>query len=221
MARVSRWAAGDDDGVIHDVDESLRTFLLRCLPDGARVEFTTPRVEQPDESLLLNGFLYDIREDLSSLTAYSDDIRAIDGSVAARRMPIRRYRLRYLFTAWSGSAAASEHQLLGAVLAGCVQHQTMPADCLAGSLADTGHLVTLRCAPSDEEPVGIDPWVRLGVPPRTILDLVVIAPLIPPAYTDLADAPSEFALRPSPQRRQPPQTPQPGRRPKGRVTEPS
>ncbi|HEX5113630.1 MAG TPA: Pvc16 family protein [Pseudonocardiaceae bacterium] len=208
--------------MIHDVDESLRAFLLRCLPDGARVEFTRPRVDEPAESLLLNGFLFDIREDVSSLAAYSDDIRAIDGTVAVRRMPVRRYRLRYLLTAWTGQdAAVSEHQLLGAVMVGCVEHQTMPADCLAGSLADTGHLVTLRCAPSDEEPVGIDPWVRLGLPPRTTLDLIVIAPLIPPSHTELADAPSEFNLRPGPQRRQPPQLPQPGRRPRGRVTEPS
>jgi hypothetical protein len=202
------------------VDESLRVFLLRCLPDGTRVEFTPPRAEPPDDSLLLNGFLYDIREDVSSLTAYSDDIRSVDGTVAARRMPIRRYRLRYLLTAWT-SAAVSEHQLLAAVLAGCVEHQSMPADCLTGSLADTGHLVTLRCAPADEQPVGVDSWVRLGLPPRTILDLVVIAPLIPPSHGGLPDAPSEFALRPERQRRQPPQLPQPGRRPRGRVTEPS
>ena len=206
--------------MIHDVDESLRVFLLRCLPDGTRVEFTPPRADRPDDALLLNGFLYDIREDVSSLAAYSDDIRSQDGAVAARRMPIRRYRLRYLLTA-GPSSAVSEHQLLGAVLAGCVEHQTVPADCLTGSLADTGHLVTLRCAPADEQPVGIDPWVRLGLPPRTILDLVVIAPLIPPSHGDLADAPSEFDLRPSARRRQPPRLPQPGRRPRGRVTEPS
>lgn len=208
--------------MIHDVDESLRAFLSRCLPDGTRLEFTRPRVDQPAESVLLNGFLYDIREDVSSLAAYSDDIRAIDGTVSARRMPVRRYRLRYLLTAWTAEGAAvSEHQLLGAVLVGCVEHQTLPDDCLAGSLADTGHLVTLRCAPSDDEPVGVDPWVRLGLPPRTTLDLIVIAPLIPPSHGDVAGAPGEFSLRPSQRRPQPPPVAQPGRRPRGRVTEPS
>jgi hypothetical protein len=213
---------GDHGEVIHDVDESLRTFLRRCLPDGTRVEFTRPRFDPPDESLLLNGFLLDIREDVSSLAAYTDDIRSGDGSVTARRAPIRRYRLRYLLTAFAAEdAAVSEHELLGAVLTGCVAHQTVPADCLAGSLADTGYLVTLRCAPSDEQPVGLDPWVRLGLPPRTTLDLIAIAPLIPPSRDDLADAPGEFSLRPSQHRRQPPALPQPGRRPRGRVTEPS
>jgi hypothetical protein len=207
--------------VIHDVDVSLDAFLRRCLPDGTVVTFTQPRADPP-EALLLNGFLYDIREDVSSLAGYSDDIRAIDGTVTARRLPIRRYRLRYLLTAWTAEhAEVTEHELLGAVLAGCVEHQSLPADCLAGSLADAEQLVTLRCAPADEQPVGFDPWARIGVPPRTTLDLVVIAPLVPPAHTDLAEPAGEVNLRPAPKQRREPPTGGPGRRPRGRVTEPS
>lgn len=207
--------------VLHDVDRSLRALLCRCLPDGTAVEFGTPPRVEP-ETLLLNGFLYDIREDVSSLAGYADDIRALDGTVTARRMPIRRYRLRYLLTAWTGTASdVTEHELLAAVLAGCVEHQTIPADCLAGSLSGIEQLVPLRCAPADEQPVGLDGWARLGVPPRTTLDLVVIAPLLPPARTGLAEPPAEFDLRPAasgpPERR----AREAGRRPRGRITEPS
>ncbi|HEX5406188.1 MAG TPA: Pvc16 family protein [Pseudonocardiaceae bacterium] len=211
--------------MIHDVDVSLDAFLRRCLPDGTVVRFVRPRADWPDgtqETLLLNGFLYDIREDVSSLAGYSDDIRAIDGTVTARRLPIRRYRLRYLFTAWTAdTAAVTEHELLGAVLRGCVEHQTLPADCLTGSLAGTDQLVTLRCAPADEQPVGIEPWALTRVPPRTTLDIVVIAPLVPPAHTDLAEPAGEVNLRPAPRRRREPPVSAPGRRPRGRVTEPS
>lgn len=207
--------------MLHDVDRSLRALLCRCLPQGTGVEFGASPPVEPDR-LLLNGFLYDIREDVSSLAGYADDIRAVDGTVTARRMPIRRYRLRYLLTAWVGTASeVTEHELLAAVLAGCVEHQTIPADCLVGSLAGIEQLVTLRCAPADEQPVGLDVWARLGVPPRTTLDLVVIAPLLPPARTGLAEPPAEFDLRPAP-RRSPDRPEQPvGRRPRGRITEPS
>jgi hypothetical protein len=208
--------------VIHDVDVSLRTLLRRSLPEHAEVEFTPPRGEPDARTMLLNGFLHDIREDVSGLAGYSDDIRALDGSVTARRQPIRRYRLRYLLTAWTGEHAdLTEHQLLDAVLLGCVEHQSIPADCLAGSLADAGQPVTLRCAPADGTPVGIDTWARPGMPPRTTLDLVVIAPLAPPAHTELADPPAEFDLRPAQRGRPEPRPRSAGRAPRGRITEPS
>jgi hypothetical protein len=208
--------------VIHDVDVSLRTLLRRCLPEHAEVEFAPPRAEPHVRAMLLSGFLHDIREDVSGLAGYSDDIRAIDGTVTGRRQPIRRYRLRYLLTAWTGEHAdLTEHQLLDAVLFGCVEHQSIPADCLAGPLADAGQPVTLRCAPADETPVSADAWARLGVPPRTTLDLVVIAPLLPTVHTELAEPPAEFDLRPA-QRGRPEAPPQSaGRVPRGRITEPS
>jgi hypothetical protein len=70
---------GDHGWVLHDVDRSLRALLCRCLPDGTAVEFGRPPEFEP-ETLLLNGFLYDVREDVSSLAGYADDIRALDGS---------------------------------------------------------------------------------------------------------------------------------------------
>jgi hypothetical protein len=214
--------------VIHDVDRSLATWLRRCLPDGTATSFTCPTatwVDDPPQPLLVNGFLYDIREDVSALTGDVQDVRDAEGVVVGRRLPTRRYRLRYLLTAWvAANSPVAEHELLGAVLTGCVSYQALPADCLTGSLTDTGHLVTVRCAPADEQAVGPALWSHLGVPPRTTLDLVVIAPLAPTARTDLAAPASEFDLRPanpSAGPRRAPAPPVPQRRPRGHVSEPT
>lgn len=212
--------------MIHDVDRSLSAWLGRCLPDGAATSFTCPSaswVDDPPEPLLVNGFLYDIREDVSALTGDVQEIRDAEGVVVGRRPPTRRYRLRYLLTAWVADGSPfAEHELLGAVLAGCVAHQAIPADCLTGSLAGAGQLVTVRCAPADEQPVGAALWSHLGAPPRTTLDLVAIAPLAPPARTDLAAPATEFDLRPagpSSMARRRPAPAVPGRGPRGHVTE--
>jgi hypothetical protein len=218
--------AGQHGRVIHDVDRSLSAWLGRCLPDGAVTSFACPThdwLTRPPQPLLVNGFLYDIREDVSALTGDVQDIRDAEGTVIGRRPPTRRYRLRYLLTAWPGEGSPfAEHELLGAVLAGCVSHQAIPVDCLVGSLAESGELVTLRCAPSDDDAVGPTLWSHAGVPPRTTLDLVVIAPLTPTARTDLAAPAREFDLRPaapSAHGRRAPAPAVPERRPRGRVTE--
>jgi hypothetical protein len=211
--------------VIHDVDRSLAAWFGRCLPAGTAVRFTSPRPDwlvTPPEPCLLNGFLYEIREDVSGLAGDTYHIRDTDGRVTARRPPTRRYRLRYLLTAWVADNATeprpTEHELLSAVLAGCVAIQSIPADCLTGSLVDADQLVTLRCAPADETPVGAELSARLDV---TTLDLVVVAPLVPTPLAELAPAPSELDLHAEPgtgsARRPEPAVPE--RRPRGRVTE--
>jgi hypothetical protein len=201
--------------VIQDVDLSLRAWLARCLPEGTEVRFGRPPERQPGGPLV-HGFLFDIREDIASLTGYAEDIRGTDGAVVGRRQPIRRYRLRYLLTAWvQDDAEPTEHELLGAILLAGAEDATIPADCLAGSLAGTDQVVPLRCAPDDARPAGVDQLTR------TALELLVIAPLIPVTRTELAPPPGEFHLRPVPSA-----APSTGgrptrsdRRPRGRITE--
>lgn len=211
--------------MIHDVDRSLTTWLGRCLPAGTAVRFTSPRPEwltRPPEPVLLNGFLYDIREDVSLLASDVVALRDTDGQTTARRAPTRHYRLRYLLTAWvADNEPLTEHELLAAVLRGAVADLTIPADCLAGSLVEAGELVPMRCAPAGEKPAGVDMWAACGLPPRTTLDLVVTAPLVPLAITDLAPAPSAIDMnteRPGSLGR--PETVAAAReRPRGRITE--
>lgn len=205
--------------MIHDVDRSLTTWLGRFLPADVTVRFASPRADWPDRPPLVNGFLYDIREDTSLLVADNQPLRDDDGRTIARRPPTRRYRLRYLVTAWTADDA--EHELLAAVLSGAVSHLTIPADCLAGSLVDAGELIPVRCAPAGEKPVAPDFYTQLGLPPRTTLDLVVTAPLVPTAHGDLPVAPSGVDLRTEPPGTLGPPVPAPanGDRPRGRITE--
>ena len=186
--------------VIDDVDRSLAVWLSRCLPTGVTVRFASPLAgwaDRPPDPPLVNGFLYEIREDTSMLVADRVALRDSDGHTTARREPTRRYRLRYLLTAWTADAedpVPLEHELLAAVLRGAVSHLSIPADCLVGSLAEAAELIPLRCAPSCEKPIGPDLYAHLGLPPKTTLDLVVTAPLVPAARTELAPAPSGVDL---------------------------
>jgi hypothetical protein len=202
--------------VIHDVDLSLTTWLGRFLPADVTVRFASPRADWGDRPLV-NGFLYEIREDTGMLVADSQPLRDADGRTTARRPPIRRYRLRYLLTAWT--ADDSEHSLLAAVLSGAVSHLTIPADCLAGSLVDAGELIPVRCAPASEKAVAPDFYTQFGLPLRTMLDLVVTAPLVPVVQGDLAAVPSEVDLRTSKSDGAPVALPSNGDRPRGRITE--
>lgn len=210
-------------GVIHDVDRSLARWLGRCLPAGVAVRLSGPRPDwvttRPDP-LLLNAFLYDIREDTRLLHSEAIPLRDADGHTTARRAPTRRYRLRYLLTAWADDELA-EHELLAAVLAGAVSLSAIPADCLVGSLASAGELVPVRCAPAGDEPVGAQLWTQLGLPPRTTLDLAVTAPLVPEPVTELAPEPSEVDLNThAPGTLGRPVVPAAaGERPRGRITE--
>jgi hypothetical protein len=203
--------------VIHDVDRSLTTWLGRFLPPDVTLRFASPRADWPDRPLI-NGFLHDIREDTSMLVADNQPLRDADGRTTARRPPIRRYRLRYLLTAWT--ADDSEHSLLAAVLSGAVSHLTIPADCLVGSLVEAGELIPVRCAPAGEKPVAPDFYTQFGLPPRTVLDLVVTAPLVPVVHGDLATIPSEVDLRTSKSDGPAPVAlPGNGDRPRGRISE--
>jgi uncharacterized protein DUF4255 len=202
--------------VIHDVDRSLTTWLGRCLPAGVTVRFASPRADWPERPLV-NGFLHDIREDTSMLAADLQPLRDADGRTTARRPPTRRYRLRYLLTAWTDDDA--EHELLGAVLSGAVSHLTIPADCLVGSLVEAGELIPVRCAPAGEKPIAPDLYPQLGLPPRTTLDLVVTAPLVPMAQGNLAAIPSGVDLNTTKTDGAPVAVPGNGERPRGRITE--
>ena len=209
--------------VIHDVDRSLVRWLGRCLPAGVAVRLSGPRPDwltTPPEPLLLNAFLYDIREDTRLLHSETTPLRDTDGHTTARRAPTRRYRLRYLLTAWADDELA-EHELLATVLAGAVSLLAIPADCLVGSLAAAGELVPVRCAPVGDDPVGVHLWTQMGLPPRTTLDLVVTAPLVPEPVTDLAPAPSEVDLKTNPPGTlgRPAVPAAAGERPRGRITE--
>lgn len=177
--------------MIRDADLSLEAWLGGMLPPGVGVRFDAPDpgwAKRPPERPFVDVFLYDIAEDTDGMSGDSALVRDSNGNAVAWQPPVRHYRLSYLLTSWSADVSA-DHELLGTVMAGCAAAAIIPADCLHGSLLEAGLPVHLRCAPpgGTSGAQGTASLCRaFGVPPRAALTLVMLAPLVPAASTELA-----------------------------------
>jgi hypothetical protein len=177
--------------VIWDVDDSVRAWLSRYLPEGVPIVFDPPHrcADRPGE--LLSVFLDDIEEDYTGVAATWGELRDNEGHLVGRRPPGRRYRFTYLVTAWA-DGTEREHHLLGGVLLGCASCPSLPADALRGMLARDGHPVPVRGAPHRDGPEPArDPF---GPVVRTSIRLQVLVPYVSEALTDLAPAPRQVAV---------------------------
>jgi hypothetical protein len=177
-------------GMLADLDRSVAAFLARLLPPGAAIRFGPPAASwagDPGQSPLIGVFLYDIIETQPPGTD-GTLTRDADGHATGWQHPVRRYRVSYLLTAWANAGAVDtyEHELLGAVLAGCAATHFIPDDCLHGTLADAAEPVPLVCAGQEHARDAAWVWSHLGVPMRTALDFMVVAPVVPPLVTELA-----------------------------------
>jgi hypothetical protein len=172
--------------MLHDLDSSVAAFLNRLLRSGTAVRFGAPDASWASAPAgpLLGAFLYDVRE---AQAPASDGMMARDenGHATGWQPPVRRYRVSYLITAWPD---ASEHELLGSILVGCATVTAIPPDCLHGALAEAGESVPLTLAAADRAADATQLWPGLGIPARTALDLMVVAPVVPPLLTELAPA---------------------------------
>ena len=168
--------------MIQDLDESLRGLVRREALNGSDVEisFDAPtkdwsaRRNTPTVDL----YLYDIREDMTRREMAWEEIRNNEGRVTDRKPPARRFKLSYLVTAWT-QRAEDEHRLLSALLACFLSNEVMPADLLAGSLADINVpvLMTIALPPPADRSLS-DVWTALGGELKPSLDLVVVAPVV-------------------------------------------
>jgi hypothetical protein len=175
--------------MLGDLDRSVAAFFGRLLPDGTAVRFETPApawAQAPPEVPLLAAHLHDIRESAQPPSADAVLARDDAGRATGWQLPVRRYRVSYLLTAWTSDGPASQHDLLGAILAGCSTVEAIPPDCLRGILAAQAHPVLLSCAPADHAPAAPEFWPSLGIPARTSLSLLLVVPVVPPLITDLA-----------------------------------
>jgi hypothetical protein len=166
--------------VIHDLDASLRTLLEREILDGGGIEisFDAPTKEWAGKLTgpTVDVFLYDIREDMSRRDVFFEEIRDDNGRVVERRQPPRQFRFAYLLTAWT-KRPEDEHRLLASML-GCFLHgDFLPADVLAGSLADIGRpIITQVALALEEDRMYSNVWGALGGELKPAINLVVIAP---------------------------------------------
>ena len=167
--------------MIHDVDESLRALVRRDALNGARVEvaFDAPTKDWAarQNAPAVNLYLYDIREDLQRREVAWERQRDSTGRVTEHRPPPRRYRLSYLVTAWT-QRPEDEHRLLSAMLGAFLRHPVIPADVIAGTLAevDLPVYMTVALPPPDDRSLA-DVWSALGGELKPSLDVVVTAPM--------------------------------------------
>ncbi|HEY2578053.1 MAG TPA: Pvc16 family protein [Streptosporangiaceae bacterium] len=174
--------------MLGDLDRSVAAFLGRLLPDGTAVQFDPPApswAQAPPKAPLLAAYLHDIRESAQAPAADAVLARDDAGRATGWQLPVRRYRVSYLLTAWTSDGPPSQHDLLGAILVGCTTVEAIPADCLHGILATQAHPVLLSCAPADHAPAAPEFWPSLGIPARTSLNLMLVVPVIPPLITEL------------------------------------
>ncbi len=132
--------------MIRDLDETIEQLLITRAPAGSELAGADISFDLPDadwraglETLTVNCYLYDIRENFELRTVEPPVQRSADGSRAVRRQPPVRIDCAYCITAWSPATDESvleEHRLLGQVLRVLLRHRTVPADVLQGSLTD-------------------------------------------------------------------------------------
>lgn len=125
--------------MLADLDETVRRLLRREFTgrgfDGIEIAFDAPSKEWSAQlsSPTVNLFLYDVRQ--------SEDHRPVEweermenGRTVEARPPLR-LAASYAVTAWTREVE-DEHRLLSQVLAILYAYDTLPAELLAGDLAD-------------------------------------------------------------------------------------
>jgi len=168
--------------MIHEVDELLEKLVKRDALNGSQVEleFDAPT---KDWVARRNGptvdlYLYDIREDLQRRVPSWEDARGKDGTVVARQLPPRRFKLSYLVTAWT-QRPEDEHRLLSALLSAFIRNPMIKAEDLEGALAepDLPVYIDVGQPPSQDRSLA-DVWSALGGELKPSLDVVVTAPIM-------------------------------------------
>jgi hypothetical protein len=168
--------------MIHEVDELLEKLVKKDALNGSSVElvFDAPT---KDWVARRNGpavdlYLYDIREDLQRRVPAWEDQRGADGTVTARALPPKRFKLSYLVTAWT-QRPEDEHRLLSALLSAFIRNPMIKPEALEGGLAEPNLPVYIDVGqPPSQDRSLADVWSALGGELKPSLDVVVTAPIM-------------------------------------------
>lgn len=187
--------------MIRDVDESLCAWLGEMVAemvsgtdDAVSVTVGLPSAEEGRTSgPALFLYLASVRQDSEGSLAAWDAVRADDELTVGRTPPLRRYRLAYLVVPQAPDAA-TEHELLGRVLAGGALSDVVPEEHLRGSLADAVRDVLVVCAPAEAQADTGALWLAWGLAPRAAVELSVLAPLPMGYVAAVAAPPSEILV---------------------------
>ena len=168
--------------MIKDLDETLRTLLLRdlhtVLDRGSvpEISFETPDDQFPPQSVHLPAidlFLYDVREnqELRSNEVYVQ--RGSDGTAIKTRAPTR-IDFSYLITAWPKPGvpdpAEVEHNLLGVVMQVLLTYPTIPENVLQGDLRTQEPALPVSALQAGRLQSLGEFWQALGGKPKAALN---------------------------------------------------
>jgi len=165
--------------MLADLDESLRAMLKGELArhgfDGVDIVFEAPTKEWAAalSSPTVNLFLYDLREATDRRISEWKEQRS-NGQAVQERPPLR-VEVSYAVTAWT-RAVEDEHRLLSQVLAVLYAYPILPADVLAGTLANGTQPFPLdtKTAQGRSEDKA-DFWTSIGGQYKASLDYIVFA----------------------------------------------
>src|ERR1700679_3416478 len=93
--------------MLGDLDQSVAAFLGRLLPAGTAIRFDAPVAswaDAPPAAPLLGVYLYDIREAPQPPAADAVLARDEAGRPVGWQLPVRKYQVSYLLTAWPDDA---------------------------------------------------------------------------------------------------------------------
>ena len=163
--------------MLADLDETLRVLLKRELGrhgfDGVEVAFDAPAREWSSQlsSPTVNLFLYDIRESSEFRPTEWQTDRS-NGQHREVRPPMMM-ECSYAVTAWT-QAVEDEHRLLSQVLGVLFAFPQLPADALAGRLAETARRFAIEGKVGQAKSDGkADFWSAVGGQYKASLDYVV------------------------------------------------
>lgn len=183
--------------MIADADRSLSNFLVSVLDSGTAVTFETPSDEwaKSVKRPAVSCFLHRVVEDIARRNADWADERTAEGRVGGRQPPVRHYQLHYLVSAW-GKTVDDEHRLLGRVMEACLAGEIVATEHLAGVFEGEQQplLVRLGVPLTDPGPQAHVVWSSLAVPLRASLELMLVAPLRPALFTDIAAPAQELTM---------------------------
>ncbi len=172
--------------MIKDLDLTLESLLSGEAEPGSELAAAKISFAPPDEewsrrgnSLELNVYLYDMRENLELRSNEEYRERNPDGTITRKKAP-PRVNCSFLITAWNKANMHSmednifqEHRLLSQVLEILLKNPKVPSDYLRGSLQGQQPDLPLVIAQKGGVPDPVEFWSSLGSPLRPSINCVI------------------------------------------------
>jgi hypothetical protein len=193
--------------MIRDLDDTLKVMLeTHAAPNSALasavISFDLPDSEWRGalQSLTVNLYLYDIRQNAAMRTTEQLLVRSADLKKAARVGPPARIDCAYCITAWSPAetgAVYEEHRLLSQVLRLFLQFPTIPPSALQGGLV--GQIAPYPGIVASQEGVKNMPefWHALDQKLKPSLNYIVTLAMLPddiPTDEQMVDVPGTITV---------------------------